>query len=617
MCGIAGILGLTTDKSEPLINNMIQAIKHRGPDADGLYIDEQVALGHKRLSIIDLSNGANQPFYDQSNNYVIVFNGEIYNYLEVKEKIEYNWKTSSDTEVILAAFIKWREKCLDYLNGMFAFAIWDKTKKELFIARDRIGVKPLYYFQNKELFIFGSEVRSILSTGLVNKKIDQLSLKQYLANLSVKTPRTIIEGVFQLCPGEYAIFKNGEFNKKIYWSITDTKNRDFKPLSYADTVKRTRLLFEEAIQSRMVSDVKVGAFLSGGIDSSAVVALMAQNNPQPVETFSIVFDEKEFDESEYSQLIAKKYNTKHTEFKLKPTDLLDQLPEFISNMDSPTVDGINTYLVSKMVSKTGIKVVLTGIGGDELFVGYKNFKRWKDFSKIKFLFKNPLSNLLFNLLSKVFHNRVITKIRNFQSIEGDGIKSFYANSRSIFLNDELKKLFNDHENAPIENWKNLDDNNVKSHPLYSQYTIAELTNYTLDVLLKDTDQMSMAWALEVREPFFDYKFIEFVLSIPDSYKVKGDSPKSLLVEAMGDLLPSDIVNRPKKGFSFPWDKWLRGEMKTYCDNAINQLAGRGLFNSINLLDLWKRFLNNDKSVTWMHVWAFVILEKWLEENNIK
>lgn len=616
MCGIAGILGLNKIQSEPLINNMIQAIDHRGPDAEGVYVEDGVALGHKRLSIIDLTNGANQPFYDESNNFVIVFNGEIYNYLEVKASLNYNWKTSSDTEVILAAYIHWGQKCLDHLNGMFAFAIWDKSKQELFIARDRIGVKPFYYYHKNELMIFGSEVRSILSTQLVEKKIDQLSLKQYLANLSVKTPRTIIEGIYQLCPGECATFKNGVFKKQIYWSITDNFDKKVKPLSYDETVKKTRTLFENAIQSRMVSDVKVGAFLSGGIDSSAVVALMAKHNPQPVETFSIVFDEKEFDESEYSQLIAKKYNTKHTEFKLKPSDLLDQLPEFISNMDSPTVDGINTYLVSKMVSKTGIKVVLTGIGGDELFVGYKNFKRWKDFDKIKFLIKNPISKLLVTILSKVVHNRVITKIKNFQSIEGNGIKSFYANSRSIFLKDELKKLFMDHENPKIENWKDLDNQQVVEHPLYSQYSIAELTNYTLDVLLKDTDQMSMAWALEVREPFFDYKFIEFVLSVPDEYKVKGSTPKQLLVEAMGDLLPSEIVNRPKKGFSFPWDHWLRGDLKSYCDNAINKLSGRGLFNSENLLDLWKRFLNNDKSVTWMHVWAFVILEKWLEENNI-
>ncbi len=616
MCGIAGIIGISKEKSTVMINGMVDAIAHRGPDAKAIYVNEHVAFGHTRLSILDLSNGANQPFIDASGDYVIVFNGEIYNYMDVKAKLDYKWRTTSDTEVILAAFIQWGSNCLEHLNGMFAFAIWNKKSESLFIARDRIGVKPFYYYQNEGTLLFGSELRSMLATGIIERKIDEDALYQYFANMAVKTPNTMIKGIFQLSPGEYAVFNKGVFEKSVYWSMADTGNRAPSKLSYNDTVKKTRTLFENSIKSRMVADVKVGAFLSGGIDSSAVVALMSAQSSVPVETFSIVFDDKDFDESQYSRLIAEKYNTKHTEFKLNPDDLLKELPDFIKYMDSPTVDGINTYLVSKLVAATGIKVVLTGIGGDELFVGYRNFRRWKDFNKFKFAIKNPLSRLFINVLNKFISHRAIAKIKDFQDIKGDGISAFYANSRSIFLKEEINKLFLNSKYKPSKAWLDLDNEKINQMPLYSQYSVAELTNYTLDVLLKDTDQMSMAWALEVREPFFDFQFIEFLLTVQDDYKFDANTPKRLLVDAMGDLLPGEIVHRPKKGFAFPWDKWMRNELKKYCEEAIQKLAGRGIFNQQNLNGLWNRFLANDKAITWMHIWSFVVLEKWMEQNGI-
>jgi asparagine synthase (glutamine-hydrolysing) len=617
MCGIAGIIGIGNEKSTSMINAMVDAIAHRGPDAKAIYVDNSVAFGHTRLSILDLSNGANQPFTDVSGDYVIVFNGEIYNYKEVKAKLDYNWRTTSDTEVILAAFIQWGSDCLKHLNGMFAFTIWNKKSESLFIARDRIGVKPFYYYQSEGTLLFGSELRSMLATGMIERKVDEDALYQYFANMAVKTPYTMIKGIFQLCPGEYAVFNKGVLKKSVYWSMADAGIYPQSKLSYKETVKKTRTLFEDSIKSRMVADVKVGAFLSGGIDSSAAVALMSSKSDVPVETFSIVFDDKDFDESQYSRLIAEKYKTKHTEFKLDPNDLLKELPDFIKNMDSPTVDGINTYLVSKLVAATGIKVVLTGIGGDELFVGYRNFRRWKKFNKFKYAIKNPLSRLIILLLNKLISHRAIAKIKDFQDIKGDGINPFYTNSRSIFLKEEINKLFLNPKYKKTKAWLDLDDEKISRMPLYSQYTVAELTNYTLDVLLKDTDQMSMAWALEVREPFFDYQLIEFLLTVPDDYKFESNTPKHLLVDAMGDLLPGEIVHRPKKGFAFPWDKWMRNELKSYCEEAIQKLSGRGIFNQENLIGLWNRFLANDKAITWMHIWSFVVLEKWMEQNGIK
>jgi asparagine synthase (glutamine-hydrolysing) len=617
MCGISGIIGLDKVKGQSLIQPMMDAMQHRGPDAQGSFVDEQVALGHVRLSIIDLSHGADQPLHEASGRFVIVFNGEIYNYQEVKALIDFNWKTNSDTEVILAAYMKWGKDCLSKLNGMFAFAIWDKQEKDLFIARDRMGIKPLYYSVNNGVLVFGSEMRSLLASNLVSRKIDRQGLCEYLSRIAVKTPRTILSDIHQLLPGYSAIFKGGVLKTEQYWTMAKSPDKARQPKSLAEAQSKTLELFQQSIRRRMVADVPVGAFLSGGIDSSAAVAAMATQSPNPISTFSIVFDEKEFDESTYARMIAEKYGTKHTEILLKPSMLIEELPGFFNDLDSPTVDGINTYLVSKLVKDTGIKVVLTGLGGDELFAGYKNFARWKKFKKYGFLLTNPVSQLLVSVASKLYNHRALTKIYDLQQSEGKGFTKFYNNSRRIFLKKEMEKLIDQPKCKELDNFVDLNSSAVQSMPALSQYSVGEMSNYTLDVLIKDTDQMSMAWALEVREPFFDYELIEYLLGVPDEFKMEEGTPKALLVKAMGDMLPHDIVYRPKKGFSFPWDYWLRNELKSYCQNSIEKLETRALFKKGSLLSFWNRFLNRDKSITWTHVWAFVVLEQWMEKNNIE
>lgn len=614
MCGITGIIGLDQSNGQALTGAMLDAMQHRGPDARGTFVEDGASLGQVRLSIIDLSHGADQPMYDPSGRYVIVFNGEIYNYQEVRAQIDHPWKTASDTEVILISYLKWGKACLDKLNGMFAFAIWDKQEQSLFIARDRIGIKPLYYAIKDGVLIFASEMRSILKTGRVSDKISQTGLYEYLSRIAVRTPGTILEDIQQLLPGHCGVFKNGQLNISQYWTMVQKIDKQRVPADFKTAAAEVRRLFYDSIKSRLVADVPVGAFLSGGIDSSAAVAAMAQISPQQIQTFSIVFDEKEFDESEYARTIAEKYNTKHTEIKLKPEMLLDELPAFFKAVDSPTVDGINTYLVSKLVKQTGIKVVLTGLGGDELFAGYKNFKRWKEYNKYRVLLNNPLSRLGLGLIKKVYNNRAISKIYDLQQSGREGFESFYNNSRSIFLKHELDALFGNRPKRESKNWVDLNSEGVRQLPLLSQYSVGEVSNYTLDVLIRDTDQMSMAWALEVREPFFDYKMLEYVLGVPDEFKLSDQTPKALLVEAMGSDLPPEIVYRPKKGFSFPWDYWLRNELKDYCDKAIRDLAARKLFDEKVLVNYWERFLAKDKTITWSHVWAFVVLENWLSIN---
>jgi asparagine synthase (glutamine-hydrolysing) len=612
MCGIVGIIGLNKEVSFSKVHEMNKRIEHRGPDAEGFFIEDGIALGHRRLSIIDLSSGANQPLFDHNNRYVIIFNGEIYNYLEVKSELDYKWSSNSDTEVILAAYIKWGKACLDKLNGMFAFAIWDKLEQELFIARDRLGVKPLYYAFVNNVFVFASEIRSIFASEIVEPKIDHNNLSEYLRFLSIATPKTLVKDLFQLCPGQYLIFKDNNFSTLTYWSLLDKPEPNIS--NHQEVIKACKINFVEAVKSRMVADVKVGAFLSGGIDSSAVVAVMAGLSKDPIETFSIVFNEKQYDESEYSQIVAKKYKTNHTAFLMKPDDLIHNLEPFFKSMDNPTVDGINTYMISQLVAKTGIKVVLTGIGGDELFAGYVSFERWKSFQKFSWAFKVPLFKPLLSAVNAVNKSRASLKLSDMFDATSVDIATFYANSRSVYFGNELKYLL---DNPLIKNDSWIDLNQTKKFPVLSQYSIAELSHYTLDVLMKDTDQMSMAWALEVREPFFDYKFIEFALNIEDHIKFKKGSPKQLFVEAMGELLPPEIVNRTKKGFTFPWNFWLRNELRPYCEEALESLSKRQIFKPEGITYLWNSFLNNKQAITWLHIWGLVVLEKWMSENHIK
>ncbi|MCC6817483.1 MAG: asparagine synthase (glutamine-hydrolyzing) [Bacteroidia bacterium] len=616
MCGITGIIGHDLESGKNLIQPMMEAMKHRGPDAQNTFVQDKVALGHVRLSIIDLSNGADQPMFDQEDRHVIVFNGEIYNYQEVRNQLDYPWKTSSDTEVILAAYKKWGKDCLSKLNGMFAFCIWDKQDQSLFMARDRMGIKPLYYAAHNGKFAFASEIRSLLMSNIVPRILDRQGLCEYLSRIAVKNPRTIIKDVFQLLPGHYATLKEGVFSSFEYWNMVKPINPANQPKSLDEAKAKTKDLFEQSIRRRMVADVKVGAFLSGGIDSSAAVASMAMQSETPVATFSIIFDEKEFDESTYARMIADKYKTEHTEILLRPQMLIDELPGFFSDLDTPTVDGINTYLVSKLVKDTGIKVVLTGLGGDELFAGYQNFKRWKKFKNKAWMFYNHLSKLAVSTIKKIYPNRAISKIYDLQQSADKGFSRFYNNSRSIFLKHELDQLIDAPACKEQVNWIDLNSPVLAQYPDLSQYSVGEMSNYTLDVLIKDTDQMSMAWALEVREPFFDYELIEYVLGVPDEFKMEEGTPKSLLVKALGDMLPYDVVYRPKKGFSFPWDFWLRNELKDYCKASIERLENKRLFKKDSLINYWNRFLNKDKNITWTHVWAFVVLERWMDENNI-
>ncbi len=617
MCGIAGIVGL---KDKEIANNkilsMTESLKHRGPDATGVFVDHEIALGHLRLSIIDLSESANQPFFDTSNRYVITYNGEIYNFQEVRKLLpEYPFRTDSDTEVILAAYEKFGADCLTLFNGMFAFAIWDCARKELFVARDRLGVKPFYYSQTSDgTFIFASEIRALLNSQLIPRKLNKYGVYDYLMYQSVYAPETIVENIFQLPAGEFGIFSNGKLTTQSYWRI---ENNPFGNIvDSEDNVKKNiKELLLKSVEQRMISDVRLGAFLSGGIDSSAVVALMSEVSNRPIDTFSVTFGEKEFDESVYSNLIAKKYKTNHTSVFLTAEDFLNELPLALKAADSPSGDGVNTYVVSKATKKSGITVALSGLGGDELFAGYPNFLNWyktkKGFlPKIPVALRKPLASALSNLGNSKYQR--IADVIAANNINLSGIYPMFRQVMSQqIVNDFYKN--GDYEMSIQKQLRNK-QNEIDNFPILSQFSIAELLGYTQNVLLKDTDQFSMASALEVREPFFDYKLVEYVLRIPDEIKYPK-YPKSLLVEAIYPMLPDKIVHRKKMGFVLPFDKWMRNELKDFCQNRLENLAAREIFNSDRLLNKWQDFQNGKNGVLWSHLWHLVVLTEWLENNR--
>ena len=439
MCGINGILGIAdASLAKQKVQAMNTAMKHRGPDDDGFYVEENIAFGHRRLSIIDLSAAGHQPMQSHDGRFQIVYNGELYNYKELKFELKrvvsgskdqaYFFQTDTDTEVIIAAYARWGEDCLNHFNGMYAFAIWDTHKKELFIGRDRLGIKPLYYLYTNNVLAFSSELRSLLASDLIPKKLDENSLVDYLRYQTVHAPNTILKGVKMLMPGHYLKSSNYKITIHNYWNLS--KNRSTSPngKTYEDVCKDVNQLLTKSVERRLIADVPFGAFLSGGIDSSAIVGLMTKVSSEKVKTFSVTFDESEFSEAKYAQLIAKKFNTDHHEIILKPSDFLKELPNALKAMDHPSGDGPNTYIVSKATKNAGITMALSGLGGDELFAGYDVFKRSLQLNRKSWLNIVPkfIRGMAGSILTKIKPGVASEKIAALLKQDKVNFKTFYS-----------------------------------------------------------------------------------------------------------------------------------------------------------------------------------------------
>lgn len=625
MCGINGIYNISKLGS-PLqeMEQMNSKQKHRGPDASGTYVNDFVAFGHSRLSIIDLEASSNQPFYSSDNKFILIFNGEIYNYNEIRESLpDYVFRTNSDTEVVLAAYQTWGTNCVHQFNGMFAFAIWDVEKCALFIARDRLGIKPLYVYDNNESIVFSSEIRSLMECSLVKKKIDKDSFVDYLRYNTVHAPKTIIEGVKMLMPGHYIWVSDDEYKNEPYWDINKYLNRKSDNQSYEEIKIEVKDRLTKSVKRRLVADVPFGAFLSGGIDSSAIVALMSEVSDEPVKTFNISFAEEKFSEAKYARIIAKKYKTDHTEIKLTPTDFLKELPSALSGMDHPSGDGPNSFVISKATKDAGVTMALSGLGGDELFAGYDIFPRAVSLLDKKWVYSFPIGirRLMGKALKIVKPTIASDKIVETITQKYLELPFYYPINRQV-LDDELISKLTGIAILPenVVYRIGLNSLDVKSpgfkSPFLSKVSYMEMNTYMQNVLLRDTDQMSMAHSLEVRVPFLDHELVEYVYGVADEYKFPY-SPKKLLVDSLGDLLPKEIVNRPKMGFTFPWDQWMKNELKDFCIKNLTNLVDRELLDKKQLWDMWDRFLNGNQKATWSRLWPLVVLGFWLEENDIE
>jgi len=646
MCGIVGILSNTPDDGSAVIGGgmssvngalapMVEHIRHRGPDDQGsLRLEKapgELGLGNTRLAILDLSQAGHQPMHDPHTGNWITYNGEIYNYRELRQLLDNRpeaWASDTDTEVILRAYSRWGRDCLDHLRGMFAFAIWDARQQMLFVARDRLGIKPLYYYSGNGVFLFASEVRALLASRLVPRRIDPVALWQYLAYQTVPAPRTLIQGVKALPPGSWmTVDAHGKLCEGRYWDLLEQASPEARIATEAESQRRVRELLQEAVALHLVSDVPVGIFLSGGIDSSAIVALVREAGQVP-RTFSVGFSESAYDEAPYARQVAARFQTDHTEIPLTEQTLLDRLPDALAAMDQPTGDGINTYVVSGAVRSAGIKVALSGLGGDEFFAGYPSFSRLGHAARRLRLWGHAphAVRTLAAKSIKVIGGSSVSAVKLAAIVESDGtLATTFPLTRQVLslaqrravISETWLRFMDGTRDPYVQLLQEAFADAAWAKPL-AQISYAEGRTYMHDVLLRDTDQMSMAHSLEVRVPLLDHKLVEYLMGLPDGYKRPNGVPKRLLVNSLNGLLPDKIVRRPKQGFTLPFELWMRGVLRRFCEERLNpdRVSDRGILRADQVQKLWRDFLDGRRNVSWSRLWVLVVLEEWLERNNV-
>lgn len=626
MCGIAGKISFVEKNISPQeVETMNDAIKHRGPDDEGVYIspDAKVGLGHRRLSIIDLSPLGHQPmrYLDR---YEIVFNGEIYNFEEKRTMLEqegYTFASHSDTEVILALYDKYREHCLDHLRGMFAFAIYDEQEQILFCARDRVGKKPFKYYHDGNVFLFASELKAILTQSEYRKEPDYVAIHHYLTLQYVPAPLTGFVGIHKLEPAHYLTInlKTRSVKKERYWKLDYSKKLH---LSETEWKKRILEKLDESVRLRMISDVPIGAFLSGGVDSSAIVALMAKNSQTPIKTFSIGFEEERYNELKYARIIAEKFKTNHTEFIVKP-DAIKLLPMLVRQYEEPFADSsaLPTYYVAKL-TRDHVTVALNGDGGDENFAGYTRYAAFQvstlldHFNWLNRLIGIPVTRLCARYIKNTFFDR----LHRFSKSLSDDYRRRYLSYTAYFTNEQKSALYTDTFKKKVAQDDTYDiiasrftESGSKNRTEQAVY--ADFATYLPEDLMAKVDIATMAVSLEGRSPFLDHELLELSAQIPFSLKLKGlNNKKYILKEALRGILPDEVMFRPKMGFGVPIDAWFRGELKDYAREKLldGQLVKRNLFKRDAIEDILHSHTSTDINFS-PHIWALLTLELWFEE----
>jgi asparagine synthase (glutamine-hydrolysing) len=628
MCGVTGIFAfnLVGKFNKVHVTAATMALEKRGPDFQDIHLDEWIALGHRRLCIIDTSPVAHQPFWDESKRYCIIFNGEIFNYRELRDQLTGQgvaFRSQSDTEVLLNLFVREKEKCLEKLNGFFAFCVYDRHEQTLFIARDRYGIKPLLYVFDDDKFIFSSEMKSIIQYG-IERDLDLESLYTYFQLNYIPAPHTIYKNVKKLLPGHYAFVRKQSLTISRWYTIPfDEQNANSNEISYEEAKKRFADLLEDSVKKRLVADVPLGSFLSGGIDSSVVTGLASKHKPD-LHTFSIGFrDEKFFDETDYARLVAKHFKTEHTVFSLTNDDLYSHVRNVLDHIDEPFADSsaINVYILSKQTRKYAT-VALSGDGADELLGGYNKHVAlnrlthpgWKEL-----LVKNglPVWKLFPSSRNSAFSNKV-RQLRRFAEGSKLDARERYWKWAGFLEEGEVEKIFNPQtkERLNLDSFRERKENILTAIPDDPSINHALLEDMHLvlpnDMLTK-VDLMSMAHGLEIRTPFLDYRVVDFVFSLRASFKVDGSMRKKILQDAFRDFLPSKLYNRPKKGFEVPLLKWFRREMKSLIvDDLLSEkfIAEQQLFHYPEIEKIKRRLFSSNPGDVHATIWALVVFQSW-------
>jgi asparagine synthase (glutamine-hydrolysing) len=599
MCGIAGVFGRA---SLEIATAMRDTIPHRGPDDSGQFFEDGVAFGHRRLSIIDVSSCGHQPMSYAGGRYHIVYNGEIYNFAEIREELEkfgHRFVSHSDTEVILASYAQWGDESVSRLRGMFAFAIYDRDRRELFLARDRFGIKPLYYTIHNGSFLFASELKALLASGEVPRELDAEALWFYLSLGSVPQPRTALANVSMLPAGHtMRIRRDLTLETKRYWDLADTAERQ---IDAETATRRLRELLEEATRYHMIADVPVGAFLSGGIDSTAVVGLMSRASGQRIRTFSVGFsdDGTVTDEREWARLAARKFDCEHTDVVVTGEEVAAQFDVVIRAIDQPSLDGTNTFLVARAAARE-LKVALSGLGGDELFAGYPHFKRLDRAAKW-----DRARRVIAHVPGRLFRDRdfvaapTAQRYATLRNLADDQTKLAIINPDIRVSEKPMAALY-----EPLL---------LRTRDSVAQTTYVETRRYLADTLLRDADAMAMASSLEVRPVLLDHKLAEFAFALPAKLKL-GAINKPIFVDAVRDILPPELIARKKTGFELPLQSWLIGPLRDRGIAAFSSDAARTLFAKPFLSETVAALEQRRRPS--LRVWAYLVLVEWFRTYNI-
>lgn len=622
MCGINGIAFSSRSKKQvdpEVLRRMRDLISHRGPDGEGIFVDKNIGLGHRRLSIVDVAHGQ-QPMFNADRSYVIVYNGEVYDHADRRRSLEelgHKFQNHSDTETILHLYEVYGRDCVDHLRGMFAFAIWDAGKRELFIARDRLGVKPLYYVYDDEgSLFFGSEIKVLLEAGAVKPEINFGALPDQFANHGTSDDQTLYQGVKRLLPGHTMVWKDGTVDIREFWDVS-FEPKD-KVTNDADYVEEWRDLFRESVKLRLMADVPLGMFLSGGIDSSAIAAMMSELVPEPIKTFSVGFREIGSNELGYARLVADTFGTDHHEITITPGEFFEALPDLVWHEDEPIgfMASVPLYFVSKLAQRH-VKVVLTGEGSDETLAGYGRYQKALTLLNYGEKYENYAPSFvrdavrggvatLPNALSRKLNRTFLTRNSDIENLFFDNFAVFSRSMQAKIFSRSTKDKIADLDPFTAQNtWlEKCDAVDVLDKLLY-----ADTKTYLHELLMKQ-DQMSMAASIESRVPFLDHKLVEFSAHMPRKMKLRDGTTKWILREAMKGILPAEILNRPKMGFPVPIGNWFRGEFKYIIDEYVlgKRASDRGIFDPVFVRTLVAE--HNAGEDHDERLWALVNFEIW-------